>query len=151
MNIDPALIYGFLMPVVLGLAFTIVSYFKNKEVKKLKQSGIKVTGDVVAVEYEPPANYSPADVDDYNNQTGSYFPVIRYPVGKNEYVSKRSEIGRYPNKYNEGDTVPVIYDPDNVNEFIIDDNSSKIFVVMFWSGIFLVAVGIVVFIIKMVA
>jgi hypothetical protein len=134
--------YGVIVPVFLGLVFTIVGYLKRKEIKKLKQSGIRVDGTVIAVEYEPPVNPSTGDG---SNNMGSYYPVFKFMTTEKKWITKRNEIGHYPSKYQEGDTVPVIYDPDNANEFMIDDNSTNIMVHMFWFGIFLIAVGCIVF------
>jgi hypothetical protein len=136
--------YGVIAPVILGLVFTIVGYLKRKEIKKLKQSGIRVDGTVFSVEYEPPTNMSTGN-DNYNSNTGIYYPVIRYVTTGKEWVTKRCEIGHYPSKYKEGDTVPVIYDPDKINEFMIDDNSSNIIVHLFWFGILLISIGGIVF------
>ena len=134
--------YGVIVPVLLGLVFTIVGYLKRKEIKKLKESGIRVDGIVISVEYEPPAN---PRAGDGSNNMGSYYPLIKYITSEKGPITKRCEVGHYPSKYQEGDTVPVIYDPDKINEFMIDDNSSNIMVHMFWFGIFLIAVGCVVF------
>jgi len=105
--------YGVIVPVLLGLVFTIVGYLKRKEIKKLKQSGIRVNGTVSALEYEPPANPSAGDG---SNNMGSYYPVIKYITAEKGWITKRCEIGHYPSKYEEGDTVPVIYDPDDVHD-----------------------------------
>jgi hypothetical protein len=131
--------YGVIASVILGVVFTIVGYIKRKEIHKLKQYGIRVDGTVISLDYEPPSNSGSAN-GHYNN-TGTYYPVIRYATTEKELLTKRCEIGHYPAKYNEGDTVPILYDPDNANEFIIDDNSSGIIVHLFWFGILLIAVG----------
>ena|ERR1700759_4216703 len=135
--------YAIILPAVLGLAFSIVGYLKMKEVKKLKKSGIRVDGTVFSIEFEPPT-YSSSG----NSNSGLYYPVIRYVTREKEWVTKKYEVGHYPGKYNEGETVPVLYDPGNINEFIVDDNSSNIMQVLFWAGIAIIFMTVVVFVLK---
>ncbi len=135
--------YATILPAVLGLAFAIVGYLKMKEVKKLKQSGVRVDGTVFSIEFEPPT-YSSSG----NSNSGLYYPVIRYVTNEKEWITKRYEVGHFPSKYTEGQTVPVLYDPDKINEFIIDDNSSNIMQVLFWAGIAIIFITVAVFILK---
>lgn len=60
-----------------------------------------------------------------------------------EWVTLQYNIGTLPSKYIEGDKIPVIYEPGNVTEFMIDDGGAKIFNHMFWAGIVLTTATII--------
>lgn len=128
----------------LGLVFTLVGYFKGKEIKKIKESGIKAEGVVFSLEFENSSFNNGSDYDT-SRSPGMYYPVIRYVTAEKEWVTEKYNIGSYPSKYQEGDKVPVIYDPENIKEFIIDNNSVNIIQHAFWFGIGLIAVGAVLF------
>ena len=131
--------FSYLIVIGIGLVATIVGYKKKKEIKRLRQSGVKVDGVVFKLEYEA---FSPSS-NDY-----LYYPVVRYLTVEKEWVTEKYMFGSYPSKYNEGDTVPIIYNRENIKEFIIDDNSSKLIGYLLWFGPAIIAVDIIVFIIK---
>jgi hypothetical protein len=136
--------FSYLLVIGVGLVFTVSGYKKKKIINRLRQSGIKVDGVVFSLEYDA----SSPDSNDYDNQSGMYYPVIRYLTIEKEWVTEKYMFGSYPSKYKEGDTVPVIYDRKNIKEFVIDDNSSKLIGYLLWFGPVIIAADIIVFIIK---
>lgn len=106
-----ALIFG-----ALGAIFTVVGAVLHDRSKKLRKTGIKVEGIVFNIEHEVSSNDS----------MGLYYPVIRYVTLQGEWITKRYNIGSRPSSYSEGDTVTVIYDPDDTSAFMLNDSVSKI-------------------------
>jgi hypothetical protein len=106
-----ALIFG-----ALGAIFTVVSAVLHDRSKKLRKTGIKVEGIVFSIEHEVRSNDS----------MGLYYPVIRYVTLQDEWITKRYNVGSRPSSYSEGDTVTVIYDPNDTSVFMLNDSVSKI-------------------------
>jgi hypothetical protein len=72
---------------------------KMTERRKLLKNGARVEGTVME--------------NDYSGNGSSYYPVIRYVTLEKEWVTKKYDIGSSPPAFKEGETVRVIYSPDN--------------------------------------
>ncbi|MCH5157506.1 MAG: DUF3592 domain-containing protein [Clostridiales bacterium] len=61
-----------------------------------------------------------------NQFTYTYYPVIEYQVGERT-ISQKSRSGQDPPKYKVGQQVEIYYNPNNVEEYIIkEDSTTKI-------------------------
>ena len=108
-----------------GAFLTIWGIGRINERRKLLKNGVKVEGIVF-------------ELDRSMDNKGSvmYYPIIRFVTLEKEWVTKRLEIGTRPSAYREGEKVKVIYDPEDIEHFILDNLSEKLI------GLILVLVGI---------
>ncbi|MEO6633905.1 MAG: DUF3592 domain-containing protein [Mucilaginibacter sp.] len=114
-----------------GGAFVMVfGIGKLNERKKILAQGVKVEGIVFDIE----KNWD-MDAGDTSTTT-QYYPVIRYVTVEKEWVTKKYEVTGGLNLYKVGDRVPVVYDPSDIEHFIIDDGKTK------WLGPVFIGVGI---------
>lgn len=114
-----------------GGAFVMVfGIGKLNERKKILAKGVKVEGVVFDIE----KNWD-MDAGDTSSTT-QYYPVIRYVTAEKEWVTKKYEVTGGLNLYTVGDKVNVVYDPDEIEHFIIDDGKTK------WLGPVFITVGI---------
>ena len=82
------------------------------------------------------------DDDGFTQYT--YYPVIQYSVdGKN--VSKKSSSGSNPSKYNVNDKVDILYDPNKIEDYIIEgDKTTSFFGLIFIvAGIAVAIIGVI--------
>ena len=82
--------------------------------------------------------------DDDGFTTYTYYPVIKYTV-EGKTVSKRSSSGSNPSKYNVNDKVGILYDPNKVEDYIIEGDKTTNFL-----GVIFVVAGIAVAIIGVI-
>jgi hypothetical protein len=102
---------------VIGAIFTLIGAIMFDRRKKLMKTGIQVEGIVFSIEHEIRSNDS----------MGLNYPVIRYLTLQNEWITKKHDIGiSGTSSYKEGDSVTVIYDPNDNCSFTLNDTSSKI-------------------------
>jgi hypothetical protein len=108
--------------------------------KKLIKRGIQVQGTVIGIESER----------SNKDSTVINYAVIRYQTLQNEFITKQHNIGISSNySYKEGDSVNVIYDPDDNSLFTLNDASSKntpLSFILF--GLALLVASIIIFIVK---
>jgi len=118
-----------------GLAFTILGYVNRQKIGRLAKSGIKVEGVVFSVETEVDVNVG----SQYTNVSSRY-PIIRFVAAEKEWVTEKYNVTAFPG-YKAGDKVTVIYNPENITEFMLDDTSTKMIGYFFWLGILMIAIG----------
>ena len=97
-----------------GAFLTVYGIGKINERGKLVKTGIRVKGEVTALEER---------VSNVGSDTGrsiNYHPIIRYMASDNEWMNVISDIGTNPAAYKEGDEVNIIYEASNYKHFIID-------------------------------
>ena len=75
---------------------------------------------------------------DTHSVTHTYYPVIEYQVG-DRTVKKQSSSGSSSPRYNINEKVDILYNPDNVEEYIIKGDTNSNFM-----GIIFIVVGVVV-------
>ena len=95
-----------------GSVFLIVGTFVISNGNRLeKNCTVEAVGTVVEI-----------NVETYSNSDGGfdyiYFPIIEYNVGE-RIVKKRGSDGSNPSKYVVNDRVEILYNPNNVEEFIV--------------------------------
>jgi hypothetical protein len=101
-----------------GLAFTILGYVNRQKIGRLAKSGVKVEGVVFSVDAEVDVNFG----SQYSGS--SRYPTIRFVTAEKEWVTQKYNVTTFPG-YKAGDKVTVIYNPENITEFILDDNSTN--------------------------
>lgn len=113
-----------------GAFVTVFGIGKQNERKKLLAIGTKAEGVVFDIE---------KNLDWESSTSGGveYWPIIRYVTAEKEWVTKKYEVTGALNAYKIGDKVTVVYDPGDIEHFIIDDGKTK------WLGPIFIAVGIV--------
>ena len=74
----------------------------------------------------------------------TYYPVIQYTV-EGKTVSKKSSSGSNPSKYNVNDKVDILYDPNKVEDYIIegDKDASFLGVIFVVAGIAVAIIGVI--------
>lgn len=122
----------------IGAIFSLIGAIMHNHRKKLIKKGVQVAGTVISIERER----------NTKDSTLLNYPVISYQTLQNELITKKHNIGISNGfSYKEGDSVNVIYDPDDVSSFTLNDMSSKITSVIFiLFGLILVLVAIVMYI-----
>jgi hypothetical protein len=128
---------------VTGIIFLIIGYLKRKKIKRLATTGIRVEGVVFSIDREAGVNFG---IGSQNSIGPSYYPVIRFVTADKEWVTQTYYVSTFP-RYKEGDKVIVIYNPEKITEFIIDDISTKLVSYLFWLGILMIAAGVIVFVV----
>ena len=78
------------------------------------------------------------DSDGFTQYT--YIPVIEYKAGERT-ITKQSSKGSGAPEYQINDTIDILYNPNNVEEFIIKGESNTLF------GIVFIVIGIIVFLV----
>ena len=82
--------------------------------------------------------------DDDGFTTYTYYPVIQY-IANGKIVSKKSSSGSNPSKYNLNDRVDILYDPNKVEDYIIEGDKTTSFL-----GIIFIVAGLAVAIIGVI-
>lgn len=125
-----------LVPIIVSILFIGVGIFCLTQANGLKKRcTVEAQATVIEIVRE-----ESNDPDDFGSYT--YYPVIRYQAGE-QTVTKKSIDGSNPSRYSENDTIDILYNPDNVEEFIIaGDNSVTII------GIIAIVVGGLLFVIS---
>ena len=99
-----------------------------------KRCTMKTVGTVVDIKVEENIE----DDEGITRTVYTYYPVIEYDA-ENKTVKKQSSTGSNSPKYKVNDRINILYNPNNIEEFIIEgDKSSNII------GIIFIVVGIVV-------
>ena len=115
--------------IILGI-IGIVVLVNGKAVAK--RCTAEATGTVVEIVEEENFN------DEENRMEYTYYPVIEYKAN-GETITKKSSTGVSENTYKENDKIEIMYNPKDVEEYIIKgDNSSNMI------GIIMIVVGAVI-------
>ena len=122
--------------IIIGIVFLAVGIFMfvkgNAQAKRCTEEAV---GKVVEM-------HEDVSTDSDGQITYTYYPIIEYTAG-DKTVSKQSDTGSSNYKIN--DSVTILYNPDNVEEYVIKgDNSSNIF------GIAFIALGAVTLVIGII-
>ncbi|UII23972.1 DUF3592 domain-containing protein [Fulvivirga ligni] len=67
-----------------------------------------------------------ATVNDFVFKNDLYYPIVHYTTEDDEMYLKRLSGGTNPPKYKRGDKIPIIYQPHDPENFIIDDPASTV-------------------------
>lgn len=113
-----------LIPLLVGIIFLVIGIFITIQGNGLKERCTgEATGTVVKIIEE---------VDSSDDSTSyTYYPVIEYKAGE-QNVSKKSDIGSNPSKYQVGEKVEILYNPNKIDEYIIKgDNTFGILGIVF--------------------
>ena len=127
-----------LFVILFGVVFVAVGVFVFVRGNNIqKRCTEEIVGTVVEIERE-----ISTDSDGY--QEYMYYPVIEYKAGE-ETVTKKYNVGSGNSKYNLEDKVTVLYNPDNVEEYIIkgDKSSNLIGIVFIVLGAVVVVAGFI--------
>jgi hypothetical protein len=98
--------------IVIGLFLLGVGINLGLDQKYLVETGIRTEGQVVKI-------YSEVDI---NTKANVYYPIIEFADQKNRSITFRDKIGSTPSEYNVGETVTVLFDPNNLGKAMIDRN-----------------------------
>lgn len=114
--------------IIFGIVFLCVGVYILISGNELaKKCTVETVGTVVGNKEEASESYD----GEYTSTTYSYYPIIEYKV-KDETIKGEGTTGSNPPKYNAGDTLDILYNPNNVREFMIKgDKSSNIFGIVF--------------------
>lgn len=120
----------------IGAIFSLIGAIMHDRRKTLVKEGVQVEGTVISIERE---------MSSKNSMTLNY-PVISYRTLQNELITKKYNIGISSGpSYKEGDSVNVIYDPNDTSSFTLNDTSSKIIPPVFILIGLVLIIGAVVF------
>jgi len=123
--------YSGLLLSALGAGLAWGGYLKKAKYRKLQKSGIKIQGIVESLHHELGTG-----------GPGLYYPMISYSVG-DKLITKRYFLGSNPSMYRTGESVPIIYNPDDVNEYVVDNKKNSIVMdYMIWIGGILILAGL---------
>ena len=106
---------------VVAIVFIVVGIFGIIEANRLNSVCTeKATGTVVDIIEE-----MTTDSDGLPDYT--YYPVIEYQA-ESQTISEQSNVGGSYGKYTIGDSVEILYNPNNTSEYIIAGNSTSMIV-----------------------
>lgn len=94
----------------LGIYLTARHYYKRRW---LQRHGLRTLGVVVRLE---------ADTGDFE---AAYYPVVRFHPAGHTHLEARYDIGNTPPAYAIGETVILLYDPNQPTRFVIGDESGQ--------------------------
>lgn len=124
--------------ILFGIVFVgIGAFMLIKGNDLVKRCTARTEGTVVEIITE-----DSTDDDGFTQYT--YYPVIQYTV-EGKTVSKKSSSGSNPSKYNVNDKVGILYDPNKVEDYIIEGDKTTNFL-----GVIFVVAGIAVAIIGVI-
>ena len=131
-----------LLIILSGMVVLAVGIFLFISEKGLaKRCTTEAVGTVVDIKVEENLE----EDDGITRTTYTYFPIIEYNAG-DKAVSKQSTTGSSGSpSYNVNDKIDILYNPNNVEEFIIKgDTTSNILSIVFIAvGVIIVFIGIV--------
>jgi len=104
-----------------GAFLAVWGFAKMNERSNLLAKGVKVEGIVFDMEDGWDATTVFNDSDNIRASRTLYYPVIRFVTAEKEWVTKKYKMGSNPAAYDVGDKVKVVYDPADIEHFIIDD------------------------------
>lgn len=115
--------------ILFGLVFVAVGIFSLMNGnKQIKNCTVETVGTVVQIKEEMGTE---EDEDGITRTTYTYYPVIEYKAG-DKTITKQYSTGSNSLKYKTNDKVDILYNPNNVEEYIIKgDKSSNILGVIF--------------------
>ena len=124
----------------IGLFFLFAYYGISQKLKKLNETGVKAEGVIFEVEWDHNTK------GNYKYSTETVYPVVRFVTKDGTWITKKSSQGGVMIK--QGQTVQIVYNPENPEEFMITSGQFK-----WYSYIFLVVglIGITIGIYKLIA
>jgi len=124
------------MLLVVGSVLVVWGFRRRNKRIKLLENGVTTEGVVVSIE----RSQSSSDDGVY-----TYRPVVKFPIGDNEFVTKSPELYTNPCPYKEGETIKVIYDRNDVDTFSLNDGPTVFAeIVIFGLGVvFLIIAAII--------
>ena len=129
-----------ILVIVIALVFVGIGAFSiirgNELAKRCTEEAV---GTVVEIKME-----ESLESDEYGTHTiYTYYPVIEYKAG-DKTVTKQSETGSSQSEYKINEKINILYNPQNVEEFIVKgDNSSNFMGIIFIvAGVLALGVGI---------
>jgi hypothetical protein len=125
----------------LGFALILVSIFTSSTSKKLKESGTTVDGIIFSL-----GASNRVGSDNYSTNVKDRI-TVRFLTTDNVWITeqlKANFLVAYIGQYKEGETVKIIYDPQNPSNFVITTKQSEKIgrVVVALGGIVFLVVGI---------
>lgn len=123
--------------ILFGIVFVVIGIFVTVRGNNMaKRCTTPAVGTVVRMDQE----------EDYDSDGGyryTYYPVIEYQA-EGKIVSKKYSVGSGNPKYSINDKVNILYNPENVEEYLIQgDKTSNIFGIIFIvAGAVVVVAGI---------
>lgn len=98
-----------------SLPFLIIGLVDVRKAQVMVQEFVTASGSVIDNEYR-----SRTDPEDSAKTYWSYYPIIRFRTVKGNEVVFTDREGSYPPKYEVGDVVDVLYNPENPQDAIIN-------------------------------
>ena len=126
---------------VFGIVFIIIGFYLRSKRMKLLRIGVKVDGTVTHIRKEKSKDST------VNNNIYVFKPVIDFEAN-GKPVSKISKIYSNPCPYKVGDKVTVTYNPDDIDDFTLNDGPALTLEIFFFGAgilIWLIAAGYFIF------
>jgi hypothetical protein len=92
----------------LGIILLAISYFAYRSNERALETGVLTTGVVVGME------------ERYDSDGTMYAPIVRFTTTQGEVVEFTSSTWRHPAAYESGDTVEILYQPNDPRGAVID-------------------------------
>ena len=108
--------------ILLGIALILFPFVVKPAIERLAKSGERCEGVVFQLDYKSKV------IDMMHEDTITKDKItIRFVTQKQEWITADLDTSfmlLYPGRFKEGDTVPVIYDPNNPSDFTIETKQS---------------------------
>ena len=130
-----------LVVIIFGIIAVGIGIFSIINAKELsKRCTVEAVGTVVGINVEEGTE----EEDGYIRTVYTYYPVLEYNAG-DKTVSKQSNSGSNSPTYKVNDKIDILYNPDNVEEYIIkgDTSSNIVGIIFIVAGVVITIVGII--------
>jgi hypothetical protein len=129
---------------IIALAVAVIciswGFYRRNQRIRLVEKGIVVDGEVVHIK-KIASNDADTNRIDY-----TFKPVIKYLTKDNQWITKDSIYSTNPCPYKVGDKLKVVYDPDKVEDFTLNDGVAvSVEIIIFGAGIFALLIMAVLF------
>ncbi len=118
------------IPIVIGVIFIIVGMYLVWKQNQISESGITTEGIIYDFETE----YSTT------TNSGSLTPVVRFLTEDKTWITEKTSIATLPGLFKKGETINVIYLPEDPKTFFIKDKRSLwgVYLFVIIGGVFIV-------------
>lgn len=122
-------ILGLLVFMLFGLVFFAIGSGMTMRQRALEMQGIEVPGIVVGLQ------------ENYDSDGSTYTPIVQFRMGSGQSIEFASSYSSSPPAYRVGETVTVVYPPENPEKAIIKGDGQFLHIIFMLLGGIVAAIG----------
>jgi hypothetical protein len=125
------------MLLLVGAPFLCVGLWEMRETQQRLDSQSIAQGTVIDNDF-----LIHTDPEDSSRSSGAFHPVVRFSTERGQKVVFTDGVGTYPAKYESGETVKVLYDPQDPSEAMVLSWSNLWLASAIFAAVGLIPIGI---------